>query len=134
MASAGFPDGLIDTDILIDAERGHSDALAFLSAQQARGGPRLSIISAMELLVGSRNAEELRTTRTFLHHVMVLPIDAAISSRAMSLVESFTLSHSLLIPDALIAATALEHVLPLFSKNSKHFQMIPGLTVIRPYQ
>lgn len=133
MASAGLPDGLIDTDILIDAERGHPNAIAFVSAQKAGGGPRLSIVSAMELLVGCRNATEMKHVRQFLGQVLVLPLDAAISQRAMTLIESYSLSHGLLIPDGLIAATALEHALPLFSKNMKHFQMIQGLTVSRPY-
>ena len=32
-----------------------------------------------------------------------------------------------------IAATALEHGLTLDTKNVRHFQMIPALTVARPY-
>jgi tRNA(fMet)-specific endonuclease VapC len=46
---------------------------------------------------------------------------------------SFFLSHGLLIPDALIAATALEHGLDLYSKNVRDFRMIPGLVATRPY-
>ena len=55
MASASLAVGLIDTDILIDAERGHPDAIAFVTAQQAASGVRVSAMSAMELIVGSRN-------------------------------------------------------------------------------
>jgi predicted nucleic acid-binding protein len=47
--------------------------------------------------------------------------------------QTFTLSHGLEIPDALIAATALELSLPLYTLNDRHFRMIPGLTVLRPY-
>ncbi len=47
--------------------------------------------------------------------------------------ESYFLSHGLLIPDALIAATALDQALPLYTKNVRHFQMIPLLSVTRPY-
>jgi predicted nucleic acid-binding protein len=38
----------------------------------------------------------------------------------------------LLIADALIAATALELGLTLYTRNVRDFQMIPGL-VVRPY-
>ncbi len=38
-----------------------------------------------------------------------------------------------MIPDALIAATAVDHNLTLYTKNTRHFQMIPQLTVVRPY-
>lgn len=47
--------------------------------------------------------------------------------------DSYFLSHGLLIPDALIAATAVEEGLTLFTRNLRHFQMIPGLTAIAPY-
>jgi predicted nucleic acid-binding protein len=47
--------------------------------------------------------------------------------------QSFFLGHGLLIPDALIAATAFENGLVLYSKNIRHFEMLPGLRVIRPY-
>jgi predicted nucleic acid-binding protein len=47
--------------------------------------------------------------------------------------EAFSLSHGLQIPDALIAATALEHGLPLNTKNVRHFQMTPGLIIHRQY-
>ena len=133
MASADLPPGLIDTDILIDAERGVRDGVAFVVAQRSAGGPRLSVVSAMELLVGCRDSIELGHVRQFLEHAVVEPIVASISRRAMDAIGSYTLSHGLLIADALIAATALELDMPLYSKNTRHFQMIPGLAVIRPY-
>ena len=36
--------------------------------------------------------------------------------------QSFYLSHGLLIPDALIAATALEYDWTLYTKNIRHFR------------
>jgi predicted nucleic acid-binding protein len=133
VASAGLAAGLIDTDVLIDAERGRPDAISFLTAQQGGAGVRVSVVSAMELVVGCRNAVELGYVRQFMQRVTVIPIDAAISRTAYGLVEGFFLSHGMLIPDALIAATALEHGLPLYTKNVRHFQMIPQLMVVRPY-
>jgi predicted nucleic acid-binding protein len=124
---------LTDTDILFDAERGLQDAVTFLGAQQATTGVRISIISAMELIAGCRDATELANVRQFLVAVAVIPVTATASQRAQQLMESFFLSHGLLIPDALIAATALEQGLTLYTKNVRHFQMIPGLVVIRPY-
>jgi predicted nucleic acid-binding protein len=124
---------LIDTDILIDAERGLSDAITFLTDQQAAAGVRISIVSAMELIAGCRNAAELAKVQQFLAAVQVLPVSPAGSQLARQMMESYFLSHRLLIPDALIAATALEHGLPLYTKNVKHFQMIAGLVVARPY-
>ncbi|URI08375.1 hypothetical protein MW290_05745 [Aquincola tertiaricarbonis] len=41
--------------------------------------------------------------------------------------EAMTLSHGLQMGDALIAATALEHQVPVLTGNVKHFAAIPSL-------
>jgi len=46
--------------------------------------------------------------------------------------EGYSLSHNLSIPDALIAATAMEHMLELYTLNTKDFQFIPGLMLYHP--
>lgn len=133
MVAATQSTGLIDTDILIDAARGVQEAILFLNDQQTASGIRISLISAMELIAGCRNRTELVSVQQSLQQMIVLPVSASASQTAYHLMESFFLSHSLVIPDALIAATALEYGLTLYTKNVKHFQMIPALTVIRPY-
>lgn len=124
--------GLIDTDILIDAARRVADADRFLVGRRQLG-LTLSVISAMELIAGCRNKTELGHVRQFLGTVTVLPISERISRAALDLIECYHLSHGLLLPDAFIAATAKEHGMGLYTKNSRHFQMIPGLSVVRPY-
>jgi predicted nucleic acid-binding protein len=133
VASAIAPAGLTDTDILIDATHMVPQALTFLAGQQAAGGIQKSIVSAMELIAGCRNAKELAAVQRFLHGIQVLPISPAASREAYYLMELFFLSHGLIISDALIAATAWEYRLPLYTRNTRHFQMIPGLTVVQPY-
>ncbi len=113
MATAPFPPGLTDTDILIDALRNMSIAVNFLADQQAQGGIRLSIVSAMELVVGCRNNAELAQLQQFLATTITQPVTSTGSRQALQWLGQFRLSHGLLIPDALIAATTLEHGLPL---------------------
>lgn len=125
--------GLTDTDILVDALRGVENGVKFLATQHASGGVRISIISAMELVIGCRNSHELTLLQQFLERVQILPLSATISRRSYQLVQSYFLSHGLLIPDALIASTAIEHGLTLYTKNVRHFRMIPDLNVVRPY-
>ena len=127
------PRGLIDSDILIDARRGFADGVAFLTAQSSAGGITISIVSAMELIAGSRNATELAAVQRFIAGITCVPLSASSSLLARQWMEAFTLSHSLTIPDALIAASAAEQHLPLFTKNTRHFVILPGLNVIRPY-
>ena len=47
----------------------------------------------------------------------------------MQLIDTYALSHSLQLGDALIAATALEHGLAVFTANTKHFDPIGGLHI-----
>lgn len=121
MATAALPLGLIDTDVLIDAERGLADAVAFLADQPSAGGIQISSVSAMELIVGCRNQQELTKVLVSLSNATICEISAAISRNARSWMRQFFLSHGLLIPDALIAATASDRHLPLYTKNVKHF-------------
>ena len=124
---------MIDTNILIDASKRVPAAMTFLANQNAIGGLQISVINAMELLIGCRDKAELKRTNHFLSNFTFLHTTPSISQLALQLVESFSLSHALEIPDALIAATAVENKLPLYTKNLKHFQMIPNLQSVRPY-
>jgi predicted nucleic acid-binding protein len=133
VAQTREPKRLIDTDVLVDALRGMTDAIDFLASLQADSALQISVISAMELIAGCRNAQELARLQQFLQQIRILQVDANISWRAYQLMHSFFLSHGLLIPDALIAATALEFNLTLCTKNIRHFQMIPDLELFRPY-
>jgi len=46
--------------------------------------------------------------------------------------ETYSLSHKLSLPDALIAATAISHDLELYTLNIKDFRFITGLNLHRP--
>jgi predicted nucleic acid-binding protein len=133
MATAILPPGLTDSDILIDGARNLPEGVAFLGQQLATGALQVSIVSAMELVAGCRDKKELALVRQFLAPVRVLPISEEVSDLSYQLMESYHLSHGLLVPDALIAATALKTGLPLYTKNTRHFQMIPDLVTRRPY-
>ena len=130
-AAANPSRGLTDTDILVDALRAVAAGRQFLAQQQATSEVQ-SIISAMELVVGCRNAQELSQLQRLLRGSRIVPATPAVSRRAYGLITAFFLSHRLLIADALIAATALELGLTLYTRNVRDFQMIPGL-VVRPY-
>ena len=83
----------------------------------------------MELLRGAKDAKELRALKNYVQEAgfHLLPITENISHRAMVFIEELTLSHNLSPGDALIAATAIHHRLPLASGNAKHFKAIKDL-------
>ena len=132
MATTVHTDGVIDSNILIHAMNGIVDAVAFLEEQQI-AELQISIVSAMELIAGCRNKIEMTELQKFFQKCTFLPITATISQVAFQLMESFYLSHGLTLPDALIAATAIEHDLTLYTRNTRHFRMVPQLEISQPY-
>lgn len=125
--------GLIDTDILIDASRGLEQSGDFLNEMLRSGGIVISSVTAMELIAGCRDSGHLADVKHLLGRLHILPLTEAISERAQALMETFALNHKLGIPDALIAATALHSGIALYSRNIRHFKMIPELLIIQPY-
>lgn len=90
----------------------------------------------MELLQGVRNRRELHSTKTALSNldIQVLPLSENIGHRASIYLEEYALKSSLRIPDALIAATAVENDRTLCSGNAKDYRDIAEirLKVFRP--
>lgn len=60
----------------------------------------------------------------------VTQVTEEISVRSIELVETYNLSHGLLIADGLIAATALTLGEPLATNNQRDFRFISGLNLL----
>jgi predicted nucleic acid-binding protein len=121
---------IVDTDILIDAGRGVSEAIACLQNIERNSSLATSVVTQMELFVGCRNKTELHEVEKFLRRFQILPLTELISDAAVDLLRQYRLSHGLLIPDALIAATALVFGVPFVSKNQRDYRFITGLNLL----
>jgi len=84
----------------------------------------------MELMVGAYNKKEISLIRKAFNEIAVMEISNNISRHATSLIEKYAKSHNLLIPDALIAATAIITSIPLYTLNIKDFNYIPDLILV----
>lgn len=122
----------MDTDILIDAA--HNDVMAVTTLQdiEANSGLAISIITQMELVVGCRNKTELRELTKFLRRFQIISLSESISKVGLALLQQYRLSHGLLIPDGLIAATAIDMGLALITKNQRDYRFIESLNLL-PY-
>jgi hypothetical protein len=123
---------LIDTDILIDAGHGIAEAINCLKQQEQKSTLAVSVITQMELMVGCRDKREFQKLEKFLRRFQVIKLDDQASNIAVDLIQRYRLSHGLLIPDALIAATALAYGIPLLTKNQRDYRFISGLQLL-PY-
>ena len=123
---------LLDTDILIDVQRGYSPAVDwFSSLPEAPSVPGLVI---MELIQDAQNAWQVRQALKLVAPMPVVWLSEADGVRALSDFTAYHLSHGLGLLDSLIAACALSRSAVLCTFNKKHYKMIPGLKTEQPYE
>jgi predicted nucleic acid-binding protein len=100
--------------------------------RHASARPAVSAITAAELFVGARTATEERRIDDLLHRLLVHNVDLDIARLGGAYRRRYGPSHGVLIPDALIAATAQVRGAHLVTRNARHFPMLDDVLV--PYQ
>jgi toxin FitB len=109
-------DLLVDTDIFIDHLRGA------VAIRPGRHRLHYSVVTRAELFAGN-TATNL--SAQLLAPFKELAVDRVIAERAGRVVREVGIR----LPDALIAATALEHRLGLVTRNEKDIASVRGLRV-----
>jgi predicted nucleic acid-binding protein len=121
---------LVHTDVLIDVLRQVETMIAILKSATITASPIISAVTQMELIVGCRNSVELRNLDRFLQSFEIVDISEEISRQAVELIHQYRLSHGLLIPDALIAASSLVTGHGLLTKNQRDYRFIEGFNLL----
>jgi predicted nucleic acid-binding protein len=121
---------LCDTNVLIEFYKNNPGITADLR-QIGLGNLAVSVITVAELYYGALNKSELKKIKENLGLMRQIPVTRDISLRFLELMETYSLSHRPGIPDMLIAATALDDNLSLFTLNVKDFQYIPDLKIYK---
>lgn len=107
-------DLLLDTDIFVDHLRGATMIPA------SRHQLHYSVITRAELFAGSSATDAVRTMLAPFRELLV---SQAVAERAGRVRRETGVR----LPDALIAATALEHGLGVVTRNRRDFQPIRGI-------
>lgn len=117
---------LFDTDVVIWALRGHTRAASAIDRAESL---ELSIVSYMELVREARNKRELHSTKAALAKLdfQILPLSENIGHRASIYLEEYGLKSNIGIPDAFIAATAVENGQLLCTANARDYRAITEL-------
>lgn len=122
----------LDSDVLIDHLRGYR-AYAGYIARYERGELRgyVSAVTVAELFAARRTREPVERKRVekLLSLFTIVPVDMPIAVLAGELRRDYGLS----LPDAIVAATALNLGLVLVTRNIRHYQRIPNLRLEVPY-
>jgi len=107
-------DILVDTDVFIDHLRGAQRLVP------GRHQLHYSVVTRAELFAGTVATDALTALLGPFREIVV---DRAVAERAGRVRQESRIR----LPDALIAATALEHRLSLATRNLKDFQQVRGL-------
>ena len=107
---------LLDTNVIIEFWK-QNPVVRHCLADLGNTALTISTVTEAELLVGARDTQDLRHIQRALRQLHVLPIEPAICGIMAKLLGDYVLSNRLKMPDALIAATALHHGLPLYAKQ-----------------
>lgn len=122
---------LLDTDVLIDVQRGHAAALAWFARLTEL--PSVPGFVVMELIQDAQDARQVRKALRLVGPLPVVwpaPVDC---DKALADFTAFHLSHGLCLLDAMIGACAVGLSAELCTFNVKHYRVIPGLVTVQPY-
>lgn len=133
---------ILDSSVLVAAERQGKNARQMLAAISAKTGDTeiaVSVVTLIELAHGVARAntpERKAQRRQFLQELQIaLPIHLITASLAVRAeeIDGENQARGVRLPlsDLLIGVTALELGCSLATANVRHFQMIPGLTVMQ---
>jgi len=121
---------IIDTDVLIWYLRGNERARTIVEGNIPFS---ISVVTYMELIQGMKSKMEFKLFQKQIHkwNTDIIQIDKEISSRAMFYVQEYSLSHSMMLADALIAATVVQNSDKLLTANDRHYKFIPNIECLK---
>jgi predicted nucleic acid-binding protein len=118
---------LCDSNVIIDWINNRQKAINDL--QRIKGNIAISIITVFEIIAGAKDMVMQKRFEKLLAGYTIISLDNSISLLGINLYKKYKLSHGLDMPDSLIAATAIELDLPLFTYNIKDFRYISGISL-----
>jgi len=123
---------LADSDVLIDflagVQPGKNQIAEYIQAEQIQ----TTAITCFELLNGAGENKRGNAVRQLLDALTVLPLDRAAARHAAEVRRKLDRKGEAIgMADSLIAGIALAHGLPLFTRNTAHFQRVEKLELVK---
>ena len=122
---------LLDSDVLIDVQRGYAPAVTWLS--ELRELPSVPGFVVMELIQDAANSQQVRQALKLVAALPTVWPSEADCARALADFTAYHLSHRLGLLDSLIAACAIGRSATLCTFNTKHYRQVSGLVMSQPY-
>lgn len=125
-------DGLLDSNIVIDLLRRTPDANNWKNSN-----PHLDLgissIVWMEVVQGATDTIKRAQAIRFMRAFKLVHYESVDSFWGMFQFAQYHLSHGVEITDVMIAAISIRLNVPLYTRNLKHYNPLPGVQVIKPY-
>jgi tRNA(fMet)-specific endonuclease VapC len=124
---------ILDTDVMIDFLSQYPPTMNWLDSL---GEEEVTLpgFVVMELINGVKNKMEQRQLERKLEGYEIVWPTPEVCDEALSIFSRYHLSHGLGIFDVLIGQTAIALNLPLYTFNQKHYDIIPNLRTVQPYE
>jgi len=124
---------IVDSDVMIDIQRGYGPALAWFDSLPEL--PSIPGFVVMELIqdAQNQNKQQVRKVLQLVAPLTIVWPTETDCARALSDFTAYHLSHKVGLIDALIAACAVGRSATLCTFNVKHYRVIPGLSIEQPY-
>ena len=123
---------LLDSDILIDIQRGYAPAFEWFETLEEL--PSIPGLVIMELVQDALNSKQVQKVLKLVAPLPIVWPTETDCARALSDFTAYHLSHKLGLLDSLIAACAVGRGVTLCTFNLKHYQVITGLVTSQPYE
>ena len=124
---------ILDTDVMIDFLSQYPPTMNWLNSLGLEEVILPGFV-VMELINGVKNKIEQRQLERNLEGYEIIWPKPEVCDEALLIFSRYHLSHGLGIFDALIGQTAIALNLPLYTFNQKHYDVIPNLHTVRPYE
>lgn len=118
---------------MVDLLRGYAPALKWLQTKQDVD-ILLPGFVVMELIQGCRTKSEQKALEKRLKDYGIIWASVETCNKALSVFANAYFTHHLGLLDAIIGQMAVELECPLYTFNRWHYEGIPNLKIVEPYQ
>ena len=120
---------LLDTGLLIRHLRGQKSTVQLLRALGKANRLCVSTVTRLEVKAGAHPNEQA-STKKLLSRFVSFDVDVAVADKAGEIILHGKESNKpILVPDAIIAATALIHNITLVTFNARDFEGVTNLSL-----
>ncbi len=119
---------LVDTNTAIDYL---ADLLPVNAVEIIEGAKsNISVVTRIELLSWpNATTDDTNMLSDFITDCIVIELSEPVITKTIEVRKKYKLK----LGDAVIAATALQNELKLYTRNVKHFDKVPELKIVNPY-